>query len=309
MYTLFNTTKDATLYKQQPTQNTGLDEVLEISKTWYGALLDISHPLLQFNVTDISSSFAGQSIGAAELILRECESQEIPTDYTVYAYPVSQSWDMGIGTRFDEISSDGATWRWPSASGSNWTTEGGDYTTGSVATDTLSYLGGDLNLDMLEIVNEWISGSLPNYGVLLKLSDEWEGNGTDYGILQYFGKETNTIYQPKLRIGIDDQSFVTGSLTALDSDDIQVTFKRLRSKYKLGSTAKIKVVGREKYPVKQYSKQYGYTDIQYLPETSWYQVKDAQTDEIIIPFSDYTKLSCDSEGNYFNINSIKMQIT
>ena len=27
------------------------------------------------------------------------------------AYPVSQSWDMGIGTRFDEISTDGCSWK------------------------------------------------------------------------------------------------------------------------------------------------------------------------------------------------------
>ena len=302
MYIFYNTTKDATLYRQQPTSNTGLDEILEISKTYYGDLLDIAHPLLQFNVTEISASFGSQPIGKAELVLRECESQEIPTDYTIYAYPVSQSWDMGIGTRFDDISSDGATWRWPKASGSNWTTEGGDYTMGLFASETLTYLGGDIEMNVTDIVNEWVTGSIPNYGILLKFSDEWEDDAIDYGILQYFGKETNTIYQPKLRVGYDDQSFEPGLLTALDSDDIHVTFKRLRSKYKVDSIAKIKVVGREKYPLKQYTKQYGYTDIQYLPQTTWYQVKDAQTDEIILPFSDYTKVSCDAEGNYFNIN-------
>ncbi len=29
---------------------------------------------------------------------------------------------------------------------------------------------------------------------------------------------------------------------------------------------------------------------------------DAQTEDVVIPFSDtYTKVSCDSEGNYFNL--------
>ena len=36
MYYLQTAIKDATVYLQQPTQNTGLDEVLEISKTYYG---------------------------------------------------------------------------------------------------------------------------------------------------------------------------------------------------------------------------------------------------------------------------------
>ena len=46
-----------------------------------------------------------------KLILRECESNEIPNEYSIYSHiPVSQSWDMGIGTRFDEISTDGCSW-------------------------------------------------------------------------------------------------------------------------------------------------------------------------------------------------------
>ena len=44
-----------------------------------------------------------------DLILRDCESNEIPIDYTICKYQVSQSWDMGIGTRFDEISTDGCS--------------------------------------------------------------------------------------------------------------------------------------------------------------------------------------------------------
>ena len=47
-----------------------------------------------------------------ELILRECESNEIPNEYSIYGrIPISESWDMGIGTRFDEISTDGCTWK------------------------------------------------------------------------------------------------------------------------------------------------------------------------------------------------------
>ena len=306
MYKLFNTIKDTTLYKQQPTQNIGLDEVLEISKTYYGSLLDVARPLLQFNQTELTASLGGLTIGEANLVLRECESQEVPLEYTVYAYPVSQSWDMGIGTRFDDITSEGATWSWPSLNSTTWSLDGGDYLTSPSGSVDIQYLGSDLEIPMDDILAGWMDASIPNNGVILKLSDDAESGSIDYGILQYFGKETNTIYQPKLRVGYDDSSFDIGTgslqLMPLDSDDIHVTFKRLRSKYKLGSTVKIIVVGREKYPLKQYTKLYSYTDIQYLPTTTWYQVKDAQTDEIIIPFSDYSKVSCDSNGNYFNIN-------
>ena len=253
-------------------------------------------------------------MSSAELILRECESSEIPLDYTIYAYQVSQSWDMGIGTRFDEISTDGVSWNkrtttdnWLGDGYSTDTTgsfngKGGVWYTTSVATQSFSYETSDIQMDVLEPMNVWLSGSVPNEGWILKHSSEVENDTDDYGQLKFFSKETNTIYQPKVRIGWDDSSFVTGSLTELDADDIHVTFKRLKSRYKRGSKPEIRVFGREKYPLKTYSNTYGYTDVKYLPETTYYQVKDVITDEVIVPFSDYTKVSCDSNGNYFKLN-------
>ena len=38
MYYFLTASKDASIYLQQPTQNTGLDEILEVSKTYYGNL-------------------------------------------------------------------------------------------------------------------------------------------------------------------------------------------------------------------------------------------------------------------------------
>lgn len=316
MYYFVTSSKDASIYLQQPTQNTGLDEVLEISKTYYGNLKDVSHSLIKFDTTQLSSliSSGEVTITSAELILRECESSEIPLDYTIYAYQVSQSWDMGIGTRFDDISTDGVSWNKRTTT-DNWlvggyttgTTgsfngKGGTWYTGSVATQSFSYESTDIKMDVLEPMNTWLSGSVPNEGFILKHSTSVENDTDDYGQLKFFSRETNTIYQPKVRIGWDDSSFVTGSLTALDADDIHVTFKRLKTRYKRGSKPEIRVFGREKYPLKTYQNKYSYTDVKYLPSTTYYQVKDVITDEIIIPFSDYTKVSCDSNGNYFKLN-------
>ena len=59
---------------------------------------------------------------------------------------------------------------------------------------------------------------------------------------------------------------------------------------------------QEKYPLKTYTNQYSYTDVYYLPTSSYYQIKDVVTEEVVVPFGDYTKLSCDSNGNYFKLN-------
>jgi hypothetical protein len=56
------------------------------------------------------------------------------------------------------------------------------------------------------------------------------------------------------------------------------------------------------YPIKTFTNQFGYTNIKYLPETTYYQIKDVASDDIIVPFSDYSKVSCDMEGNYIKLN-------
>lgn len=317
MYYFLTASKDSTIYLQQPTQNTGLDEILEVSKTYYGSLKDIAHSLIKFETTPLSQSISSGEVTmtSAELILRECETSEIPVDYTIYAYAVTQSWDMGIGTRFDEISTDGVSWN-SVRTGQNWLSlsnhssdttgsfngKGGTWFTGSYSTQSFSYESADIEMDIKGTMDEWVGGTLPNEGFILKYTSSLENDTEDYGQLKFFSKETNTIYQPKVRIGWDDSSFSTGSLTELTSDDIIVTFKRLKSRYKLASKPTIRVYGREKYPLKTYTNEYSYQDVKYLPSSTYYQIRDVVTDEIVVPFSNFTKVSCDSSGNYFKLN-------
>ena len=323
MYYFVTASKDSTIYLQQPTQNTGRDEILEITKTYYGNLKDISRSLIQFNTNEISASNASGdiSVHSAELVIRECESIESPTDYTLHAHPVSQSWDVGIGTRFDVISIEGCSWN-KRTTLSNWLIgsaslessgshngKGGMWLTGSSASQTFSYSSSDISMNVLNTVQDWVSGSIPNNGLILKHDSEKENDTTDYGQLKFFSKETNTIYQPKLRIGWDDSTYATGSLTELTSDDIHVTFKRLKTSYKRGSKPTIRVFAREKYPLKTYTNTYSYNDVKYLPTTTYYQIKDVVTGEVVVPFHDiYTKISCDVNGHFFKLNLTNWEI-
>ena len=316
MYQFITASKDATIYLQQPSQNTGLDEILEVSKTYYGNLKDVAHSLIKFDISPLSQSLVSGDVtmSSVELILKECESSEIPIDYTIFAYPIYQSWEMGIGTRFDDITTDGVTWNskqtgidwlegeYESGTTGSFNGKGGTWYTGSLATQSFSYETSDVEIDILEPMTSWLDGSIPNEGFILKYDSTLESDVNDYGQLKFFSKETNTIYQPKIRIGWDDSTFETGSLTELTADDIHVTFKRLKTRYKVGSSPEIRVFGREKYPLKTYTNLYAYNDVKFLPSTTYYQVKDVITDEVIIPFSDYTKVSCDSNGNFFKLN-------
>ena len=311
--------KDASVYLQQPNQNTGLDEILEISKVYYGNIKDISRSIIKFDVGFISASISNGTIGlgSANLILRETQSEELPLEYTIYANPLSGSWEMGIGTRFDNVSTSGVTWNYregdtklewlennlnlgTDANPNNGT--GGTWWNGWSGTQSYSYQTADINMDVKNILNAWMSSSIPNDGFILRHSDVVENNTEDYGILKFFSKETHTIYQPKISIGWDDQSFVTSSLTALNAEDIKVSVSNLKKEYKLGSTPKLRVLAREMYPLKTFTNTFAYNDVKYLPQTTYYQIKDFSSDDVIVPFSDYSKVSCDSNGNYINLN-------
>ena len=124
----------------------------------------------------------------------------------------------------------------------------------------------------------------------------------DYGIIKFFSKETNTIHQPKIRIGWDDSVFSTGSLSELPSDEINVSLTNFKKNYKVNTTPRIRVKGRELYPPKTFSSTFDYATNNFLPTTSYYQIKDYHTNDVIVPFGEYSKISCDSNGNYFDLN-------
>ena len=318
-YYFLTASKDASVYLQQPNQNTGLDEILEISKVYYGNIKDVSHTLLKFDVGYISASISNNSISmsAAELILKETKSEEIPLEYTIYANPISGSWEMGTGTRFDNISTQGVTWNYREGDSSlewlenNFATNttasinnggGGTWYTSYNASQTFSYQTTDINMNVISLLRAFISGSVINDGIILKYSTANESDTADYGILKFFSKETHTIYQPKIRIGWDDSVFSTGSLAELTANDIKVGVTNLKKEYKVGTIAKIQIFGRELYPIKTFSDTFGYSTSKYLPTTTYYQIKDFASNDIIIPFSNYSKVSCDSNGNYIKVN-------
>ena len=261
-------------------------------------------------------------MSSAELVLRETESEELPLDFTINIHPISQSWEMGKGTRFDNIETAGVTWnyregdsslRWVDVvnngipvffgtSTGSFAGRGGVWYSDLSSTQTFSYKTRDINVNITSIVQSWLSGSIDNDGLIVKHTNAVEEDTNDYGILKFFSKETNTIHQPKVRIGWDDVSFTTGSLTELTSENIKVGIKNFKKEYKVNTTPKLRVVGRDLYPIKTFSSTAQYGNSKFLPTTSYYQIKDYHSDYVIVPFSNYTKLSCDSTGNYFNLN-------
>lgn len=318
-YYFLTASKDATVYLQQPNQNTGLDEVLEVSKVYYGNIKDISRTFIKFDVGFLSSSLTNSTLGMEEatLILKETKSEEIPLEYTLYAFKVSGSWEMGTGTRFDNISTKGITWNYREgdtkldwlentlAGGTDANPnngQGGTWWLANEASQSFNYETADIEMNIKNMLQSWMSGSTPNDGILLKYSDSFENDTKDYGMIKFFSKETHTIYQPKIRVGYKDQTFSTGSLSPLTTNDKKIGIVNLKKEYKVDSQIKLRLFARELYPLKTFTNSFAYNTSKYLPETSYYQIKDFASNDIIIPFSEYSKISCDSDGNFINLN-------
>ena len=165
-------------------------------------------------------------------------------------------------------------------------------------------------MDITNIVRSWLCGCVPNNGLILLTSFELSTppiNNTN-GLLQFYSKDTNTIYSPKLDLSWDNSVFSTGSLSPLTgSTDNLICVQYLKEFYKAGSIPKIFVFARDKYPLKTFNKslqQPSMVTPKYMPTSSYYMIKDADTEEVLVDFSSYSKLSCDPiKGNYFELDT------
>ena len=168
--------------------------------------------------------------------------------------------------------------------------------------EDFSYRPTDLNIDVTGAVKTWISGSggftIPNYGFLLQFSDADEADVSKTGYVRFFSRETHTVYVPRLTMYFDKSSFNTGSLAAMDLDSYTV-YTKLKKEYKDSAVTKLRIYARDKYPQKSPTNLFPMTTVKYLPSNTLYTLKDAATDETIIPFDNiYTKVSCDSTSNF-----------
>jgi hypothetical protein len=336
MILFYTASKDASIYLQQPYQNTGIDEILEISKVYYGDTRDNSRILIQFDLNNISKSLVDGTIDAntftASLELKITEANEIPAKFSIEAYAISGSWEMGTGTRFDNLTTNGTSWYYRNGDNTSthwyntmdgitasystgvtgsWDGLGGAWYTESVTTQDFNYTLEDIKLDITDFIRNWNSGSYENNGLIIKFSGSLENDTVDYGSLKIFSKESNTIYHPKLVISygeLDTPGDLENILDFAASSSYDVVYRcyspNLKTSYYKGQTVSIKIDARELYPVKQFNSTFAYQRKYYLPDESYYAIMDTITGEYIIPYSVNTRVI---KGQYNNI--IKLNFT
>lgn len=321
---------DATIYSRFPAQNTGLDEILEVGVKNYNnpannlvdpvantPLLsdDLRRPLVLFSNGDLQTlkSYATGS-WKSYLKLYLANAENLTTDFSLEIRQVSQSWGMGTGKFIDVPETrNGVCWyntgSYTSAN-SNWgngdwyITSGGGSWNSNYTTQSFGYADSkDVNVDVSQMVNLWFSGSVSNNGFILKHEDAVEDNPNSYISVQFFSVDTHTIYPPTLEIRWDDSSYVTGSLSVVNSSNTVVTLANNMYNFKYGTGKyKFQINARDKYPTRVFTTSSLYTTNKALPQTSYWAIQDAKTDDMVVDFdTEYTKISCDGVSSYFNM--------
>ena len=328
--------KDTTLYEQSGSLNSGLDEILEVRKdvSPSGEVITVSRIMIKFDLDPISK-LKNQNVikdnAQYFLNLFDARPTALATSQSLYAYPVSQSWTMGDGRSYDDpVTTEGCSWnfRHGETDGKLWSEEtasGGSWFTNNDGAYEMSHSFGvkssDMRMDVTGVVNAWLDGTIPNEGFIVKRSGSFydptttsgsfgnndsgsdEGNSTRFGNFSFFSTDTHTKYPPTLEAVWDDSKWTTGSLSPLTKgniEDMVIYMKGLRPEYKEKSIAKFRVVGRERFPETTFSTTSDNLSVKYLPSgSSFYSILDAETDDVVVPFGSGSKLSCDSDGNYF----------
>lgn len=281
----------------------------------------------------------------ASLKLSLAFAQNLSTTYSLDVYPISQSWSMGTG-RFAQVpqSTNGVSWLYTGISGSsapwaedafvwdnidlptwesaslNWNfipsgsspyyvTGGGSWFS-TPASQSFDYMSNkDLNADMTNIMDEWFSGSVPNYGVIVKHPQAVEEDPNAFIDLKFFSVDTHTIYPPTIQFKWDDSNYYPQGTNYVLTDQVTVVLANNPGQFTQGETYKMRLSTRYTYPPRQFTTSSVYLTNLILSEQTYWALQDVKTGEMVVDFDEnFTKLSCDSVGNYFTLYTTGLEI-
>ena len=289
----------------------------------------------------IGSTIFNNGTSEVALQLSQIEHKNLSTTLNLEVFAISQSWDEGTG-RYSNlpIGSNGCSWtfRDNDITGTKWTTSsfavastgsleasgitrgGGVWYTGSAFQGSQQFLQGsnlDTNINVTTIVQKhsaslFANSTYPtgifNHGFLIKQPDSVEqSTSSSFGEMKYFSVDTHTIFPPKLAFKWDDSSHNKQS-SAKQRGELSVSLYRNKEKYNQNDEATFRIHVRDKYPTRQFTSSSNFLNPGYFTTSSFYSIRDAHTEEVIIPFDNtLTKLSADNEGMFFKVYMTGLQ--
>ena len=299
-------------------------------------LIKFRNEEIKSTITDkVGSTTFNNGTSEVALQLLSTEHKNLETTLNMEVFAISQSWNEGTG-RYSNIptASNGCSWifRDNNIAATKWTTSsfatattgglvavgitngGGVWYTGSAFQGSQQFLNSDsldTNINVTSIVQKFSASlfanstyptGIDNHGFLIKQPDSVEQDtSSNFGEIKYFSVDTHTIFPPRLVFKWDDSSHSKQSL-AKQNGELSVSLYRNKDEYNQNDEAIFRLHVRDKYPTRQFTSSSNFLNVGYFTTSSFYSIRDAHTEEEIIPFdTNFTKLSADNDGMFFKI--------
>lgn len=216
--------------------NMGESDILEVFSI-YGQVesdsREYSRILLDFPISQITQDRINLEIpasGSVQFVLKLSNAEHgntTPRDFNLSVFPLSSSWKEGRGLDM-ETYSDLDTVNWISSSAtSSWNVTGSDFLTTLFATSSFLRGNEDLEADITDIVESWLTGTLEKNGLIVKLPENLENETTSYYTKRFFARGSQFFFKrPYIEARFNDSirddrnSFFNSSSIAPPADNI-----------------------------------------------------------------------------------------
>jgi len=166
------------------------------------------------------------------------------------------------------------------------------------------YENKDLNFNITNAIRARYTGAISADGFIIKQETEFIYNKDIQPELKYFSRDTNTIYPPALQFSWRDYSFNTGSSTQTILNTLPATINLAQNPgvFFSQSVNRFRLNARPEFPIQLWTTSSVYLNNFYLPTSSYYAIKDLETNEFVVEFDNlFTQISADSESSYFDV--------
>jgi len=179
---------EANLSTRGTGSNMGYADSLEIfsiygqkSGSALGQSQELSRALIKFPTTKMSSDRTAGTLpvsGNVSFYLKMHNARHpftLPQNFNLVVAPVSRSWSEGSGLDMEEYQDIGSANWIKSGDNTTWTSIGGDYL--ATSNYNVSFPQGyeDIELDVTQIVEQWMGGAVSNNGFGIRLTASQEG--------------------------------------------------------------------------------------------------------------------------------------
>lgn len=289
------------------TSSVSLDEVLYLGISGSQDNNNEYRVLVTFDTVNVLNDFNNSN---ADVFLQFELLDNYPRydNIVINSYIVSGSFEYGIGkVKLPDQSSVSWQYRsnnvqWATSSYTNNVTSsyyndvwgGGNYYNVSASYSVPN----NIELDNIEIPIT----SLLTYSTALGISIDGILLRATSDVLRLYSNETHTIYKPKIICKIPNNTTV--NITDFDTlNNLNLVVSNMMEMYYNDQSYRFILKASKVSTVKQFLRNKLYTnDINYIPPTSYYSIVDIETNRVIVPFGDYTKINSDYDnGNYFDI--------